>query len=164
MESFNFAIKMEEDGLEYFSAAADTTRNAAAKRMMLSLANDEKRHIRILQDLKEGRTEQIKDLPLAGVKNVFEKLIQSNTTLFQGDDNLKAVLEKARDLETEAVKLYAKLALEATDPSVKDVWLALCKEEKKHEKLLDLVLEYVDHPAHVLENAEFLFYEYDQAP
>ena len=157
MEMLDFALKMEQDGLKFFSDAADNAHNTSAKKMLLALADDEKRHIQVIQDLKNGKTEQIKDQSLSGVKNIFETLSQSNTTLFQNDDNLKAVLEKARNLETESVKLYTKLAHEATDPALKEIWLVLCKEEQKHEKLLDLALEFVGQPTNVLENAEFLF-------
>ncbi|MBN2377215.1 MAG: ferritin family protein [Sedimentisphaerales bacterium] len=157
MEMLDFALKIEQDGMEFFSDAADNAHNPAAKKMLLSLADDEKRHLQVIQDLKNGKTDLIKDQSLAGVKNVFESLSQSDTTLFQDDDNLKAVLEKARNLETESVKLYTKLAHDATDPALKEIWLVLCKEEQKHEKLLNLTLEFVGQPAIVLENAEFLF-------
>ena len=34
-------------------------------------------------------------------------------------------------------------------------------QERQHEQLLILALEYMDQPELVLENAEFLFYGYD---
>ncbi len=164
MEMFDFAIRMEKDGLEFFTQAAESVSDQAARNMLLSLANDEKRHIQIIIDLKEGRLSQVKGQVLAGVKNVFQQLADDNISFIDKDASLTRVLEGGLSLERKSIGLYHQLAQETSDPQQKKVWQTLEGEEKKHEKLLSLTLEYLDKPNIVLENAEFLFYDHNDAP
>jgi len=60
--------------------------------------------------------------------------------------------------------MYAAFAARTADQKQRDVLLLLQSEELKHEKLVQMTLEYIDQPATVLETGEFLWYGHDQTP
>jgi len=164
MEMLDFAIQMEQEGLQFLTQAAKNVRNNAAQTLLQSLARDEIRHELILKNLKQGELGFIHGEVLSGVKNIFEQLTDSGATLFSEDDNLSDILRKGISLERKSIGLYHKLFNDTDDPERKKVWETLRTEEQKHEKLLRLTLEYVDRPEVVLENAEFLFHGHEEAP
>ena len=163
MDMFDFAIQMERDGYEWYSRSAQSVQDVAARKMLESLADDEKRHEQIVTQLKANRTEPLPGQPLAGVRNVFQGLVDVGRGFFNENDELAAVLKKGIEIENKSVLLYRDLAGQAPDPNHQRVCQSLMAEEKRHEKILSLALEYIDKPEMVLENAEFLFYGYDEA-
>ena len=164
MEQLDFALQMERDGLKFFTEAAQAVQDSAAKKMLQSLAKDEERHEQILLDLKEGKMGQVQGETLEGVKTIFQDLVDTGDTLFKKEDSLSEVLKKGAELERRAIGVYRKLIESTDNPEVQKVWETLKREEKRHEKLLRLTLEYVDQPEIVLENAEFLFHGYEETP
>ena len=164
MDILDFAIQMERDGFEFFSSSARTLKDAAAAKMIESLANDEKRHEAILLGIKASQAHMITGKDFAGIKNVFVELAESGRGFFNEDEDLSAVLKKGIETERKAVEMYRKLAEQADKPAEKGIYQKLQLEEEKHEKLLTLTLEYVDKPENVLEDAEFLFHGHEDAP
>jgi rubrerythrin len=164
MEQLDFALQMERDGLKFFTEAAQAVQDSAAKKMLQSLAKDEERHEQILLDLKEGKMGQVQGETLEGVQTIFQDLVDAGNTLFKEEDSLSEVLKKGAELERRAIGVYRQLSESTDNPEVQKVWETLKREEKRHEKLLRLTLEYVDQPEVVLENAEFLFHGHEEAP
>ena len=161
MDMFDFAIQMERDGYEWYSRSARSVQDVAARRMLESLADDEKRHEQIVTQLKADRLDVLEGQPLAGVRNVFQGLVDVGRGFDDENDELSSVLKKGIEIENKSVVLYRDLAGRATDRNRQRVWQSLMAEEQRHEQLLTLALEYIDKPEMVLENAEFLFYGYD---
>ena len=164
MEILDFALQMEQDGFALYSTAAQSLRDKAAQRMLMNLAEDEKRHEQIIRNFQAGQTRMIEGHSFASIKNVFEELVADGRTFINDDDRLTQVLHKAVAVEIRSVALYGDLAQKAANPHAQELWRKLQSEETRHEKLLRLTLEYIDKPNLVLENAEFLFYDHDVAP
>ena len=164
MNAFDFAIQMERDGCAWYRRGAKTVKDSGARRMLESLADDETRHEEMVTRLKTDRGDLPEGQPLAGVRNVFQELVDVGRSFFDENDELRSVLKKSIDIEEQSVRLYGELAEKAPDPAHKHIWESLRAEERQHEQLLTLALEYMDQPELVLENAEFLFYGYDEAP
>lgn len=164
MNAFDYAIQLERDGHAFYTQSAQNVKDPAAKRMLLELAEDEKTHEAIVQEMKKKQAVEIADRISGNVKNVFEKLVAENKTLVDHDGNLSQVLTEGAKLEGEAADFYKGFADKAESSQEKETWLKLMEIERKHEKLLNMALEYIDHPSAILEDAEFLFYDYDEAP
>jgi len=161
MDQMKFALQMERQGFDYYSKAAQKAANPAAQRMLLSLADDEKKHEKIILELMDGKIANIDTPPLKGVKNVFQQLVDQNKS-FAAEDDLIKVCKEAAQVEKKSAELYQQLADQTDNPQQKDIWLTIKKEEEKHLRLLTLTFDYVDEPNMVLENAEFLFYGHEE--
>ena len=161
MELMKFALQMERQGCDYYTKAAQKATNPAARQMLLSLADDEKKHEQIITELMDGKIAKIEALPLMGVKNVFQQLVEQNQT-FAAEDDLINVCKEAADVEKKSAEMYQQLADQSENPQHKELWLAIKKEEEKHLRLLTLTFEYIDEPNMVLEDAEFLFYGHEE--
>jgi rubrerythrin len=164
MEALDVAIKMEQDGQRFYREAVRTVRDEAAQRMLNSLADDEQRHETIVRSMKGDRPVIVDSDAFAGIKNVFQKLVEEGRAFFNEDDNLSEVLTKATLMEQKSVRMYGDLARAARLGAEKEIWQRLQREEQRHEQLLSVTLEYIDEPATVLENVEFSFYGRDKAP
>lgn len=158
METLDFALQMEKEGFEFYQQAAQKVTDPAAKNMLLSLAQDEKRHQQFINQMKEQKLAKLQGTPLKGVKNVFQQLDEQDRPFADENANLTTVLQTALDIETKSVDLYYKLASESDDPQQKEFFNTLEEEEIQHEKLIRLTLQYLDKPHLILENAEFLYY------
>ena len=164
MKILDFAIKMEQDGYAFYQQSAQNLHDPAARRMLLSLAQDEKRHEKIIENYRAGKIMMINAQNLADVKNVFEQLAREKRGFINENDNLADVLRMGIQAEQKSVALYRDLAQQAPSDQARQLWEKLQTEETHHEKLLSMTLEYLDNPNIVLETAEFLFYDHDMAP
>jgi len=164
MNILDFAMQMERDGFEFYSSSAGRVKDSAARRMLTSLANDEKRHEEVLAGIKVEQPKMITGRDFAGIRNVFVELVDSHRGFLNEEEDLSGTLKKGIEVERKSIGLYRELAEQTDKPAEKDIYRKLQGEEEKHERLLALMLEYIDEPAVVLENAEFLFYGHDEAP
>ena len=82
MNIFEYAMKMEQDGREFYLENAEKTDNPAFKQILTQLANDELKHYNIFKALKEGRKAEYKEAEqttiITTMKNVFDELKAQN--------------------------------------------------------------------------------------
>ncbi len=156
MDNFEYAIQLERDGYAYYHDCAQKTSDPAAKRMLNELANDEKDHEAYLNEMKAGNFVTVRTHISEGVKNVFAELTASSNKIDGGDD-LKSILAKGVEAERKSVELYQDFADKTDNPEEKKFWTHLVSIEQKHEKVLNMTLEFMDQPSNILEDAEFLF-------
>ncbi len=164
MDIYDYAIQMERRGYDFYIKSAATLKDKAARRMLSELAEDEKGHERLLQDAKRGEKVSVETNLTQGVKDVFQELAAGNKTFIGDEDNLSNILRKGVEMEDRSVELYHGFLEKADSPDEKRLWKDLQTIEEKHLELLSLTLEYIDQPNIVLENAEFLFYDHEEAP
>jgi rubrerythrin len=155
MNVFDLAMQMEKDGEEYYRFLAEKATNAGMKGILGQLALDEAKHIQVLQKLKESSRAELDSTPiLSKAKGIFQQLREEKNW-----DDLPAgqveVYRKARDIETQSFKFYMDRARENADPRVQKMFFLIAEEEKRHEFLLEHVLQFVSRPQSWLENAEF---------
>ena len=164
MDLFDHAIQMEKDSYGFYLEAAESLQDTAAQRIMRELAQDEKDHEKALQDMKNGIQTDLEISIARGVKSIFEQMIEAESNFLDEDGGITEVLRRGAEIEHMGVELYHGFAEKDQPPHEREFWKKLQKIEEKHEKLLRLTLEYIDKPNIVLENAEFLFYDYNKAP
>jgi rubrerythrin len=140
---FNFAIRAEKDGMNfYMKAAKKFSGNEDLKKLFVSLAKEEAKHMDIFLEFKakaEGKgIDQCLKNP--DIDAYLEAIVQEG--LFPKGDTVNKRLEKvdtvaqaaaiAMAAEKNAILLYTELAKLAKDKDQKKFFEKIVKEEKSH--------------------------------
>ncbi|MFQ5835995.1 MAG: Mlp family lipoprotein, partial [bacterium] len=106
------AIKMEEDGIDFYQKAARKTSHPFGEKMFLSFAEDEKRHLtvlkKILADLKFSDFNQFfeEKKPREKIKTVFREVKNEiKEKIAANSDELEA-LKIGMDMESKSSEFY----------------------------------------------------------
>ncbi|KGK85496.1 rubrerythrin [Desulfosporosinus sp. HMP52] len=150
MNIFEFAIKMEIDGENYYKEQAEINKDNSLNTVFLMLAKDEKIHARVLQqkanqqayDLSENET-------LSEAKNIFK-----NMEFKQTPDQLR-VYRSALQNEQDSIDLYRTYLSEVTDDESKQLFEYLIKQEEDHYIILEELVLLVSRAEEWVESAEF---------
>ncbi|MEW6141673.1 MAG: ferritin family protein [Chloroflexota bacterium] len=144
LEILEQAVKVEQQGLDFYRRAAERTQNAAGKAFFDSLVEDEKKHERIL------RVEYEKVKSGAGFVQASSavRMTLPELTLFPKQDVLKIppkatdleVLQIAIDFERRGYEMYMKASDGVADLNGKAVYQYLAKWESHHRDLLERAL------------------------
>jgi rubrerythrin len=155
---FEFAMKMEEDGRNYYLENAEKTDNPLLKKVLTELADDELKHYNIFKALRDSQAaeykEEEKTTILGTVKNVFETMKAEGKELSFGGDS-RAIWETAREVEKKAEAFYREKAGELTDESQINILNRIADEEHRHWVTMENVLQFLDHPKQWLADAEW---------
>ncbi len=142
------AIKMEEDGIDFYQKAREKTSYSLAKKMFLSFAEDEKRHLTVLKkiftDLKLSDFKQFfGESPRQKIENIFkEARNEIKERIAANPDQLEA-LKIGMDMELQSVQFY-QTALEKSEDNLQKTFLRrLVEEEKEHLQLLQNTHSYL---------------------
>ncbi len=160
MNVFEFAMKMEKDGQNFYESEAAKTNNPALKKIWQQLAGDEIKHYEIFKRFRDGEVHEAKAMSELGTqilntaKTVFEQLPRTGTDFHFGDDVI-AAWNKAQGLEEATEKFYREKSTEEKLPEVKRAFSLLADEEHKHVVLIEHVLEFLHQPKSWLDDAEW---------
>lgn len=133
MSAIEIAIKMETDAISFYRDAADMTKHPAGKRMFLSIMEDEKRHIEMINNLvndMELTAEQMD--PMEKIKSVFAELKDKMIAGISATEDELGALETAMKMEKEGFEFYKKVAAESPDPKTRALFERLVIEEERH--------------------------------
>jgi rubrerythrin len=164
MNVFDFAIKMELDGKDYYEMLAKKAEQTGLKNIFTGLAEDEQKHYEIFQELKStGGTPVMSESGILDVaKNIFAELPTGETTLSRVGGNLQAY-QHAMKLESESIRIYEEAAAKEHDPAIKALLLKVADEERKHFNILGNIYNFVNAPNQSLAWGEFSnLEEFDQ--
>jgi rubrerythrin len=148
-EAVEMAMKMEQDGLDYYLEAAAKCPSESARHMFESFAADEKRHLewvgRMAQGLGVDMTQT--SMPLQSLRSVFDKVRgQLDETAASTQDEKDAVAF-ALKMEAAGYKNYVAAAALATAPDAQAIFERLAAEESQHYQMLENTLEYMNATA-----------------
>jgi rubrerythrin len=123
------------------------------------LADEEQKHLDIVNRLKNEVPKRITGTDvISDAKQIFEKM-QAGKEQFELDTDELEVYKKARQIEFESKKYYLDKAGDIDDDAIANVLTRLAKEEDKHYRLMDGIVEMVARPQRWLENAEWYHIE-----
>lgn len=156
MNIYDFALKMEKDGEEYYRDLASKTTDKGLQTIFNMLADEEQVHYDAILQMKneDPNAELAETNVLSSAKNVFTEM-KSDATEFNFAEDQIAMYQKAADTEKDNYKYYLEKAEEMTSDSHKEIFLKLAEEEKKHVHLLNNIVEFVSRPKQWVEDAEF---------
>ncbi|MFO0753409.1 MAG: ferritin family protein [Thermodesulfovibrionales bacterium] len=136
MNSVEIAIKMETDAIKFYREAAEKTSNAVGKRMFLSVAEDEKRHIKILSQHLESLDLTISQAsPLKNVKTIFEEMKEELMQRVEATPDEVEAFRIAMGMEKEGKAFYERAAAAAPTEKERKLFEILVREEEEHFSL-----------------------------
>ncbi len=157
MNVFEFAMQMEKDGEAFYRDLAGKTKNAGLKQIFNTLADEEVVHYNTFKKLSEKSPAKATESDiLAKAKNIFVELKEAGGLDMSEEEPQTEAYQKAMEAEKEAYTFYEKKAEECDDPAEKQVLLTFAKEERRHYRLLENVVEFVSRPEQWLEDAEYV--------
>ena len=168
LEILTRAMIVEQDGYNFYQAAADRVADEKGKKMLRGLAGDEEEHLRILQneyakvsqgkpfvDLEEAR----RTLPAQPELKLFPEKSQLSSMLDRATDD-EGALRVALDFELKGYNMYKEAAGKAADDNARTVFDYLAKQEDQHYALIQQTLNYlVDNGVWFFQDLEKPFFE-----
>ena len=136
-EILDYAIKSEQDAVDFYNNLAEKTNNVAVKKIFIQNANEEKGHKIKLQKVKDEKifsdeyAEGVPDLKISDytVPKPPSKI-----------DDYADALRLAMHREKGAFKLYTKLSESTSNSDLRKLFSRLAEEEANHK--LKFELEY----------------------
>ncbi|MDI6800881.1 MAG: ferritin family protein [Thermodesulfovibrionales bacterium] len=133
MNAIEIAIKMETDAIKFYNEAAEKTIHSVGKKMFLTIAEDEKRHLDMLSDILKGLDIKMHDVsPMKNIKTIFEELKHEMMERVEATRDELEAFKIAADMEKQGVEFYKKAAMDAQTEKEKKLFERLVHEEKQH--------------------------------
>ncbi len=133
MNAIEIAIKMETDAINFYNEASKKTNHSVGKKMFLTIAGDEKRHLGMLTQIFKGLDIKIKDIsPMKNIKTVFEQMKDEMMHKVEATTDELEAFKIAMKMEKEGIEFYKKAAAGAKTEKEKSLFERLVKEEQQH--------------------------------
>jgi len=156
MNVFEFAMQMEQDGEAYYRELAAKAEDPGLKKIFIGLAEDEVTHYQILKKMHEKATFAKEESNiLNSARNIFQEMKDRGDIVIAKELAQPEAYRKALKAEEESFTFYERKAEESSDPVEKKTLLTFAREERRHYKLIENIIEFVSRPEAWLENAEF---------
>ena len=128
-EILDYAIDQEQQAADFYEDIAQRAETAGMKKILLDFSEEEKRHKRILQDVKTGEHE------LTPEQEVLDLKISDYLVEVEESDNItyQDALIIAMKRERAAYELYSDMAAKVPESHLKEVLEGLAIEEAKHK-------------------------------
>ncbi len=133
MNAIEIAIKMETDAINFYKEASEKANHSVGKKMFLTIAEDEKRHLDMLNQILKGLDIKIKDVsPMKNIKTVFEEMKDEMMHKVEATTDELEAFKIAMRMEKEGIEFYKKAASGAKTDKEKSLFARLIKEEQQH--------------------------------
>lgn len=145
MNAVELAIRMEKDAIDFYRDAVKRTKHPFGKRMFEGFIEDEKRHLKALDDIFSGLGLRMdSQSPIERVRSIFEELrFEMMQRVEACTDEIDAI-KVALDFEKKGYDFYRKVSEEATDERIKELFKILTKEEEEHFNILQNTLSFLE--------------------
>lgn len=151
MNGLEYALQMELDGEKFYREQALENKDNRLNSVFISLAEDEKKHAKIITEKQASRDFMLDEEDVVSAKNIFSDVTGSNfekNTPEQID-----AYKKALNMEEQSIDLYKKLLSESEKH--KDIFKFLIKQEEEHYKVIEEIIKMVNRSNEWVESAEF---------
>lgn len=152
-DALGIAIRMEEEGIQFYSKAAEQAENTLAKKMFASLVKDEERHRAIFQEMatQEGvrpsRANELEESsPAKRIQSIFKGAAAKAKKSLKSTDEVVRALDIALGMEEKAYLFYAGAAKTMADALEKEILLKIAEEENEHFRILNDTRLYLTYP------------------
>lgn len=151
------AVKLEEDGIDYYESAAEKAENPLAKHTFTHLAEQEREHQKLLRAycdvVEETGTCPTPDEMAARKYNllqeaqeIFQKAREEMEESTWVEENLPELYEGAMEFERKSIQMYQKQAEAAEIEEQRELFEYLVMQERKHLKLLENGQRFIENP------------------
>lgn len=139
IEILKTAILMEKRGAAFYSTVAEQTKIEDVKKIFNMMAEEEKTHIKYLSDLYISYTkgEPADKLPLNPASGVTDIILTDELKKqISAAGYEAAAISAAIDMETKAIEVYTRRAMEVDNDAEKHLYMVLAEWEQGHHKIL----------------------------
>ena len=152
-DALGAAIRMEEEGIRFYTKAAGQSRDPLGKKMFLSLVKDEERHAQIFREMaaQEGvRPSRVGEMdkasPAARIRSIFKGAAGKVKKALKADAGDVKVIDIALRMEEKAYFHYSEAAKAMTDSREKRILQKIAEEENEHFRILNDTRLYYTYP------------------
>jgi len=157
VEPLNVALKMEEDGYDFYMGEVSRSTSDIVRGVFKSLAQEELKHIDIIKRHVESLSSSGK-WPSVGelidrrkglkeeIKTVFKEAAEKSSKKAEVDAGAVEAYKRAIELEKKTYDYYKNLLDKATDADERSFYSFLTDQENWHYRLLSETVEYLEHP------------------
>ncbi|MBI4710822.1 MAG: ferritin family protein [Nitrospirae bacterium] len=134
MNVIEVAMKMETDAIKFYSEAAGRIKNNVGRKMFLTIAKDEERHLENLSRLLKGFLDQAYEgiSPVKNVKTVFKSMRDEMMQKVGATADELEAFKIAMQMEKEGIAFYKKTLSDLQSKEGKSLFERLVKEEEEH--------------------------------
>ncbi len=133
MKAVEIAIKMEEDAIKFYTDASERTSHPVGKKMFLSVADDEKRHMKMLSQIFKGEDAVIANVnPKESIKTVFETMKDDMMQRIEASNDELEAFKVGMQMEKDGIEFYRKAMNESSSENEKGLFERLIIEEQHH--------------------------------
>jgi rubrerythrin len=155
MNVFEYAKKMELDGINYYRKEAELTKHSGFKEILKLLIRAEQKHYDFFDSLqKDCAAEKLPKFPDEKVKNIFQQMMKDKENFDFSEEEVE-IYRKALEIEERSEKFYRDEAEKAENAKVKEQLLQIADEESKHRLIVDGMVECINRPNQWVEHAMF---------
>ncbi len=136
MNSIEIALRMESDAIKFYTEAAAKTSNPVGKKMFMTIAEDEKRHLDIITKIINGLDINVSGAsPMENVKTIFESMKDAMMTRVEATKDEMEAFKIAMQMEKEGIEFYRNLLPKLNTEKEKTLFEKLINEEQQHYKI-----------------------------
>lgn len=128
-----FALDKEKEAVDFYSQCSQLVKRSGMKKAFLEMADEEKKHIRMLEHFQPDRLDKVKLQKVPNLK-IGDYLVDNT---FSPDMGYQDLLILAMKREEKSYKLYTVLVEEGEDSSIRRLFEILAQEELKHKNCLE---------------------------
>ena len=156
MEVLDAAIVLETRARKHYEEATKRVNDPGAAKILELLADEEKKHVELLEEMKEGARATLEASSLLkSVHGIVEGAMEGGQTSISTDASMRNILQLAMEIEQETEHFYKTHAESAEEKPLQDLFKYLAEQEAGHYLLVSSLAEYFDRPAEWVESAEF---------
>ena len=160
MDVFEFAIEKERHSENHYRELAARTAYPGFKTILTMLADEEVKHAQTIRAMQAANPPaRVTDVSvLDNAVKMFDRM-RASTETFQFTERESDLYREACNFEKQSKEYYLQKAREVEDPTQRDLFLRLAKEENKHLLLMEKLCDFVARPETFLENAEMYHFD-----
>jgi rubrerythrin len=132
-EIINFAIDKEREAIAFYEDLACKAEDPVMKDAILSMADEERKHEKLLRNLTPKKIQFVRDTGQTDLK-LSDYLVE---TPFTKDSTYQELLIIAMKREEKSYALYSELEQRAADAATRKLFTLLKGEELKHKARLE---------------------------
>ncbi|MFH1940482.1 MAG: ferritin family protein [bacterium] len=132
-KTIRFALEKEIEAVDFYQKCSELTTRSGMKNAFLEMSEEEKNHVRMLENFKPEHVEKVELKDIPNLK-IGDYLVEME---FSPDMSYQDLLILAMKREEKAHSLYLELAQKSRNASVVKLFQILAQEELKHKHRLE---------------------------
>ena len=148
-DPFEFAKKMELDGIRLYETMRDSTSNQIIKQLCIICIGHEKSHYKTFEELSRHNIINVHSNSFYGITNLF-KSIKDKSSL--PPQNIIEFYNKVLKAESDSVEFYKKMAQNEKNELIKSQINIIIDEEKKHLATFNQIKKLAENPESTIDS------------